>query len=134
MGGILPAKYDLAPVIGIDVGGTFTDFAVAFPDGRLTFHKEPSVPSDPSRAVANGLRQLIAGDPDLARRPVRIVHGTTIGVNAILQNKVADIGLVVSPGMRDVLEIGRARLPSAFNFRLPKQRVLVSRDKVFEVA
>lgn len=127
------AKFDAAPVVGIDVGGTFTDFAVAFPDGGLVFHKVPSEPHDPSLAVQRGLQALMTQYPALARSPIRIVHGTTLGVNALLQGKGANIALIVSTGMRDVLEIGRMRLPSAFDFRMAKQRVLVSRDKVFEI-
>src|SRR3989442_6058207 len=126
------AKYDAAPVVGIDVGGTFTDFAVAFPDG-LVFHKEPSEPQDPSLAVQRGLQALMTRQPSLARSPIRSVRGTTQGVNALLQGKGGPIALIVSMGMRDVLEIGRMRLPSAFDFRMAKQRVLVSRDKVFEI-
>ena len=75
------AKYDAAPVVGIDVGGTFTDFAVAFPDDGLVFHKEPSEPQDPSLAVQRGLQALMTRQPSLARSPIRIVHGTTLGVN-----------------------------------------------------
>jgi len=133
MTGTAVARYDGAPVVGIDVGGTFTDFAAAFPGGRLVFHKEPSEPRDPSVAVERGLAALLKEQPLLGGRPIRIVHGTTIAVNALLQGNVADIALIVSQGMRDVLEIGRMRLPSAFDFRMAKQRVLVSRDKVFEI-
>jgi len=59
MTGTAVARYDAAPVVGIDVGGTFTDFAVAFPGGRLVFHKEPSESRDPSVAVERGLAALL---------------------------------------------------------------------------
>lgn len=121
--------------IGIDVGGTFTDFVLA--NGRtseLTRYKEPSVPDDPSRSVERGLPALIerAGvsvdDIDL------IVHGTTLGLNAIIQRRGARLGLVVSRGNRGVLEIGRAQLANAFSFALQKEEPLVPRSLVLETS
>src|SRR5689334_19267915 len=103
-----------AATIGIDVGGTFTDFVLSLPGGRLVFHKEPSTPADPSLAVQAGLAHLRDTCPDLDGKSLRIVHGTTIALNAVLQRKVSDIALIVTRGTRDVLEIGRARLPSSF--------------------
>jgi N-methylhydantoinase A len=121
------------PVIGIDVGGTFTDFVAADPNGVLTFHKEPSTPDDPSLAVERGLAALrdsgVAADLGTAL----IVHGTTLALNAVLQRRGARIALIVSRGNRDVLEIARCRMPSSFNFLLGKQEPLVPRDIVFEV-
>ena len=120
--------------IGIDVGGTFTDFVlVDMAEPLLRFHKEPSVPEDPSVAVERGLRALVAnfgvplGDVEL------VVHGTTIGLNAIIQRRGARMALVVSKGNRDVLEIARLRLPSSYDFTAPRETPLVPRDRVFEV-
>jgi N-methylhydantoinase A len=119
--------------IGIDVGGTFTDFVAVLPNGNLRFHKEPSTPADPSLAVRSGLDRLVKENSELGGVALRIVHGTTIALNAVLQRKVADIALIVTAGTRDVLEIGRARLPSSFNFHITKETPIVSRDKVLEV-
>jgi len=120
--------------IGIDVGGTFTDFVLADRAGaRLVRYKEPSVPADPSLSVERGLPPLIAragvtpGDIEL------VVHGTTLALNAIIQRRGARLGLVVSRGNRGVLEIGRAQLPSAFSFLLQKEPPLVPRSLVLEV-
>ncbi len=120
--------------IGIDVGGTFTDFVlVDMAETRLRFHKEPSVPEDPAAAVEGGMRALVEafgvdlGDVEL------IVHGTTIGLNAIIQRRGARVALVVSKGNRDVLEIARLRLPSSYDFTAPRETPLVPRDRVFEV-
>ena len=120
--------------IGIDVGGTFTDFVlVDMSETRLEFHKEPSVPEDPSAAVERGMRALIEtfevslGDVEL------VVHGTTIGLNAIIQRRGARMALVVSKGNRDVLELARLRLPSSYDFTAPREIPLVPRDRVFEV-
>lgn len=117
--------------IGIDVGGTFTDFVLANGrTGELIHYKEPSVPEDPSRSVERGLPALIE------RAGVRpsdinlIVHGTTLALNAIIQRRGAKLGLLVSRGNRGVLEIGRAQLADAFSFSLQKEEALVPRGLV----
>ena len=120
--------------VGIDVGGTFTDFVLSNgADGSLTYFKEPSVPSDPSLAVERGMAALLGrarlepGDVEL------VVHGTTLGLNAIIQRRGAAMALVVSRGNRDVLEIARCRMPSSYDFSAPKEEPLVPRDLVFEI-
>ncbi|SEP94600.1 N-methylhydantoinase A [Faunimonas pinastri] len=121
--------------IGIDVGGTFTDFVLSHPsDGSLTYYKEPSTPDEPSRALIEGLRSLlrIAG---LTPADVSVLmHGTTIGLNAIIQRRGATIALVVSEGYRDILEIARSRMPSSFDFHAAKEEPLVPRFRVVEIA
>ena len=119
--------------VGIDVGGTFTDFVLTNPlTGEIVRYKEPSVPSDPSLSVARGLPALIEragvrpGDVEL------LVHGTTLLVNAIIQRRGARVGLVVSRGHRGVLEIGRMSLDNSFDFTLRKEEPLVPRNLVFE--
>ncbi len=120
--------------IGIDVGGTFTDFVLSpGGDGRLFHHKEASTPGDPSLAVERGIRALL----DSAQLPPSaiglVVHGTTIALNTVIQRKGAKLALVVSKGNRDVLEIARCRMPNSYNFFLSKEVPLVPRDLVFEV-
>lgn len=119
--------------VGIDVGGTFTDFVLAgAPDG-LVFHKEPSTPDDPSAAVESGMVAL-AGKASIAVADIgMVVHGTTLGLNAIIQRRGGPIGLVVSPGNRDVLEIARCRMPNSVDFHLTKEEALVPRDLAFEI-
>ena len=119
--------------IGIDVGGTFTDFVLTNPrTGEIVRYKEPSVPSDPSLSVGRGLPALIEragvrpGDVEL------LVHGTTLLVNAIIERRGARVGLVVSRGHRGVLEIGRMSLDNSFDFTLRKEEPLVPRNLVFE--
>lgn len=121
--------------IGIDVGGTFTDFVlVDMRETQLWYHKEPSVPEDPSAAVERGMQSL-AREFDVALGDVElVVHGTTIGLNAIIQRRGARMALVVSQGNRDNLEIARLRLPSSYDFTVPREKPLVPRDRVFEVA
>ena len=118
--------------IGIDVGGTFTDFVVSrFDSGELINYKEPSTPADPSLAVANGLAQIFARYRIEPREVTLVVHGTTIGLNAILQRKGARVALVVSNGNRDVLEIARGRMRRPYDMFGDKERPLVSRAQVF---
>jgi len=120
--------------IGIDVGGTFTDFVFAdMQTGALSFHKEPSVPNDPSAAVERGIATML-GQLGIAPGQVALIcHGTTIGLNAIIQRRGARTALVVSRGNRDILEIARLRLPSSYDFTEPRETPLVPRDLVFEL-
>jgi N-methylhydantoinase A len=120
--------------VGIDVGGTFTDFVMFDPaSGGLLYHKQPSTPDDPSRAVAAGLAALLGkAGPDAAPLGL-LMHGTTIGLNAVLQRKGARVALAVTEGFRDVLEIGRSRMPSSLNFHERKEIPLVPRSRVVEI-
>ena len=121
--------------IGIDVGGTFTDFVLADRiTGRLVRYKEPSVPADPSLSVERGLPPLIERAGVAPSEIELVVHGTTLALNAIIQRRGAKLGLVVSRGNRGVLEIGRAQLPNAFSFLLQKETPLVPRSLVLEVS
>ncbi len=121
--------------IGIDVGGTFTDFILAdMQGGGLVLHKEPSVPGDPSLAVERGSKTLLEARGIAPEAVELVVHGTTIGLNAIIQRRGAKLALVVSRGNRDVLEIARIRLPSSYDVAAPREAPLVRRDLVFEVS
>ena len=119
--------------IGVDVGGTFTDFVLANrATGKLTYYKVPSVSEDPSMSVERGLPPLIE-DAGVKPEDVElIVHGTTLAVNAIIQRRGAKMGLVVSKGNRGVLEIGRARLANSYDFKVQKEEPLVRRNLVLE--
>jgi len=119
--------------IGIDVGGTFTDFVLAnMTTGQLTRYKEPSVPSDPSASVERGLKPLIERAGVSAHEVELIVHGTTLLVNAIIQRQGAKVAMVVGKGHRGVLEIGRSRLPNSYDFMIRKEEPLVPRNLIFE--
>ncbi|MFI9489272.1 hydantoinase/oxoprolinase family protein [Promicromonospora sp. NPDC052451] len=125
--------------IGIDVGGTFTDLVAVPGDGTswsladAVTHKVPSTPHDPSQGVETGLAQLL--ERGIAVEDVAAVaHGTTIGLNAILQGRVARAALVVSAGHRDVLQIARARMPRSFDLHATPERPIVPREHVLEVA
>ncbi|GAA2226535.1 hydantoinase/oxoprolinase family protein [Promicromonospora sukumoe] len=125
--------------IGIDVGGTFTDLVAVPGDGTswsladAITHKVPSTPHDPSEGVETGLAQLLARGIDV-EDVAAVAHGTTIGLNAILQGRVARAALVTSAGHRDVLQIARARMPRSFDLHATPGRPIVPREHVLEVA
>jgi N-methylhydantoinase A len=120
--------------IGIDVGGTFTDFVLSNPkDGSLTYYKEPSTPDEPSRALIEGLQSLLKKAGMTSGDVGTLMHGTTIGLNAIIQRRGATVALVVSKGYRDILEIARSRMPSSFDFHASKEEPLVPRLRIVEI-
>ena len=94
---------------GIDTGGTFTDF-VFEADGQVGIFKLASTPDDPSRAITEGL-QRIADETGSSMIELEVVHGTTVGTNALLQRRGASVALVTTAGFEDVIEIGRQARP-----------------------
>jgi N-methylhydantoinase A len=121
--------------LGIDVGGTFTDLAlVRLSDGGARYHKLPSTPDDPSRAVAKGIREVLAlagVDPSAVSH---FGHGTTVATNAVIARRTARTGLVTTRGFRDLLEIRRQRQPHAYDVRRAKPEPPVPRHLRREVA
>ncbi|MDA1097928.1 MAG: hydantoinase/oxoprolinase family protein [Proteobacteria bacterium] len=117
--------------IGIDVGGTFTDLVAIDDSGQVTLGKVPSTPADQSRGVMDGLTQVAATlGLDLAALLAgteRIVHGTTVATNALLERKGAKVGLLTTEGHRDVLEMREGLKPERYNLRLARPRALVPR-------
>jgi len=117
--------------IGIDVGGTFTDLVAIDPAGVTTLAKVPSTPEDPSLGVLDGLAQLaeslgldraaLLGETD------RIVHGTTVATNALLEHKGAKLGLLTTEGHRDVVEMREGLKDDRYNLRMPPPEQLVPR-------
>ncbi len=101
----------MAYKIGIDVGGTFTDFLLMGARGHTRVHKELSTPADPSLAVMAGLAALAEGEALALERFVReigtIVHGTTVTTNAVLTGNTARTGLITTRGFRDTLQMRR---------------------------
>lgn len=130
----MPEGGATASKVAIDIGGTFTDIALATADGRIHQSKISSTPDDPSRAVIEGVAQLLA---ELGLDPAgvsEVMHGTTVGSNTILQRAGARTGLITTRGFRDVLEIGRIRMPDMFDLTWEKPRPLVPRRHRLEVA
>jgi N-methylhydantoinase A len=117
--------------IGIDVGGTFTDLVAVDDSGRTTLAKVPSTPDDPSIGVLDGL-QLLGDTLGLARAALlvetdRIVHGTTVATNALLEHRGAKVGLLTTEGHRDVIEMREGLKDDRYNLRLPPPEQLVPR-------
>src|SRR5215471_16385752 len=118
--------------VGIDVGGTFTDLVAIDDRGVATLAKVPSTPDDPSLGVIDGLAQLAETlalpIAELLRATNRIVHGTTVATNALLEGKGARTGMLVTAGHRDVIEMREGLKPvERYNMRLPPPAQLVPR-------
>ena len=96
-------------VVGIDVGGTFTDIAV-LQDGQLTVHKLPSTPQNPSLGIVQGV-----GEVGVDTGEADFVHGSTVATNALLEGKGSRTALVTTMGFEDVLEIGRQSRAELYN-------------------
>ena len=120
--------------IGIDVGGTFTDF-VLLDDatGRASTHKCLTTPGDPSDAIEQGLRALAVQVPDSIGKLVEVIHGTTLVINAIIERKGAKTGLIATRGFRDVLELGREIRYAAYDAFAQMPEPLVPRERRLEV-
>ncbi len=113
--------------LGIDTGGTFTDFVLA-DAGKISIHKIPSTPDNPAEAFLRGAEKLCKG-----LLPGCMIHGSTVATNALLERKGARIALVTTAGFEDVLEIGRQNRPSLCDFGVEKPPPLVARKDVFGV-
>jgi len=120
--------------IGIDVGGTFTDFTIIDETlGEVKFHKVPSTPHDPSEAIEQGISDLLSNHGIAAADISHVGHGTTVATNLIIERKGATVGLITTRGFRDILEIGRQTRPHLFDYSVGKPPVLVPRRHRIEV-
>ena len=117
--------------IGIDVGGTFTDFVVAGEGGRPRFFKTQTTPDDPSIGVMTGLQEAAAahglspdqllGDTDL------VIHGSTVATNTLVERKGARVGLITTDGFRDLLEMREGLKEDRYNLRMTPAEPLSAR-------
>jgi N-methylhydantoinase A len=112
-------------MLGIDIGGTFTDF-VLVRDGRIAIFKRLSSPDDPARALLDGVAAI--GAPSL------VVHGTTVATNALLERRGAATALITTTGFADVLEIGRGERRALYDLALRHMPPLVPRAWRLEIA
>ena len=121
-------------IIGVDVGGTFTDVVVVDEhSGRISVYKTPSTPANQAEGILTG----IAGLHDDFTTISRIVHGTTVATNTVLEGNGAKVALITTAGFRDTLEIGRCRrmmADSMFNTKFVRPPPLVPRHLRFEVS
>ena len=125
-------------LIGIDVGGTFTDCVLVQADGGTIVEKTFTTPEDPSKGVLDGLEKLAskAGLPikDFLAAVIRIVHGTTITTNAVLTGRGAKTGFITTEGFRDVLLMRRGVREEQFNSKCSPPAPLVPRHLSYTVA
>lgn len=112
--------------IGIDSGGTFTDFVVLDDDGKLEWFKLRSNPAAPGRVVLEGLRRIAA-------KRAEVVHGSTVATNALLERKGARTAFITTRGFEDLIAIGRQNRPELYNLTPALPAPLVAREMCFGV-
>jgi len=121
--------------IGVDVGGTFTDFAVSLPEKNIQLlYKLPSTPERPDEAIIEGLEYFLTNHKLDPKEIVRFGHGTTVGTNALIQRRVGKVAMVTSRGFRDLLEIGRQTRPKVYDMHQDFPKPLVPRWLRYEVS
>jgi N-methylhydantoinase A/oxoprolinase/acetone carboxylase beta subunit len=121
--------------LGIDIGGTFTDFALLdVQAGRVSIHKCLTTPSDPARAVFEGASELLAANGATLGQADTLVHGTTLITNAVIERRGAVTGFLVTKGFRDVLDIGKEQRYDLFDLRIRFPDPLVPRPLRREIA
>lgn len=116
--------------VAVDVGGTFTDVTILDEQsGQYRFEKVETVPSDPAVGVLAGLSKAAVPLEEVTY----FIHGTTLGINALLTRSGADVAIVTTRGFRDVYELGRTDRDPMYDFKYRKPASLVPRQLVFEV-
>jgi N-methylhydantoinase A/oxoprolinase/acetone carboxylase beta subunit len=116
--------------IGVDAGGTFTDFVVLRDDGGLESFKMPSNPRAPAQVILAGIKRALEG---AHRGAVDVVHGSTVATNALLERKGARTAFVTTAGFEDLLEIGRQNRAELYNLTPEPRRLFIERALCFGV-
>lgn len=120
--------------IGVDIGGTFTDFALSGASGgRMAIHKRLTTPHDPSEAVLAGVAALVAESRIEIGSVTDIVHGTTLVTNAVIERRGAVTGMLVTAGFGDIMDMGPERRYDLFDLRIKYPPPLVPRRLRIEV-
>jgi N-methylhydantoinase A len=119
--------------IGVDIGGTFTDITLLDEAGEIRTKKILSSPHDYAQAMVNGIAQICAERGVAPGDVEQVVHGTTVVTNACIEKTGAKVGLITTRGFRDILEIGRGRLPVVLDLTWTKPVPLVPRHLRVEV-
>jgi N-methylhydantoinase A len=120
--------------VGVDVGGSFTDFAALHEtDGRLVTLKVFSRPDAPGAEIEQGLALLERQHGVAATAVQHFTHGTTVGINTVIQRSGARLALLTTRGFEDVLEMARLKIPTYHNLYSRRPEPLVPRDRVFGV-
>ena len=120
-------------IVGIDIGGTFTDAIATTSDGRVLIAKVPSTPQDPGLAFERALASLAA--QGVAPAAIRMIfHGTTVATNALLTGRTAKVVLATTAGFRDTLGYRNGIRPAVYDLAQPRPKELVQRRDRVEVA
>ena len=121
--------------VGVDIGGTFTDFC-AFNDVTNEIHtlKVLSSPDKPGSEVIEGIKALGVRYGVSATDVVYFTHGTTVGVNTVIQRKGIRLGLLVTNNFTDVLELARLKMPDMYSLLSVRPEALITKDRIFEVS
>jgi N-methylhydantoinase A len=118
-------------VLGVDIGGTFTDFSLVSEKGDITLWKEATTPKDPAQAVQQGLNSLAAGQglalQEFLAQLDLFVHGSTIATNTVIQRNGPKTALICTEGFRDVVYFRDGFKPERYNLRLPRSADFVPR-------
>lgn len=113
-------------MIGVDVGGTFTDFSIFDTEtGVLKHFKHSSTPEDPSKAIVGGIFHVLEQDDIQPQQVAYLAHGTTVATNALIEKKGARLGLITTEGFRDLMEIGWQKRPSLYDLSKQKPQSLI---------
>ena len=123
--------------LGVDVGGTFTDLLLFNDDTGESFKtKVPSTPDDPSRAVVGGTKDICEIADIDASEIEYFLHGTTVATNAVLEGKGARVGLVVTQGYRQIMQVARSLVPGGLAAWIiwPKPEPMAALEDTFEVS
>lgn len=120
--------------IGVDIGGTFMDFcALEVHSGRIASLKVLTTPDDPGAELLTGLDLLVERDGLTPDTVSRFVHGTTVGINTIIQRVGAKLALITNAGFEDVIELARLRMPDMYSLFCHRPEPLVPRDMIFGI-
>lgn len=124
----------MAKFLGIDTGGTFTDFILFDDESKLTrIHKVLSTPHGPEKAILQGIADLAKVDTRLDVSNLTLIHGSTVATNAVLEGKGVSTVYITNKGMADVLCIGRQAREELYNLTPVKKPPLIERDLCLEV-
>ncbi len=120
--------------VGVDIGGTFIDFcALETRSGRVASLKVLTTPDDPGAELMTGL-SLLAEREGLDPAAIsRFVHGTTVGINTVIQRRGVSLALMTNAGFEDVIELARLRMPDVYSLFCSRPDQLISRDLVFGI-
>ncbi|MDH3668730.1 MAG: hydantoinase/oxoprolinase family protein [Paracoccaceae bacterium] len=120
--------------LAIDIGGTFTDVAVAGPGGAvLATAKTPTTPHDPTMGALAGARRVLEGLGAGFSAVTGFIHGTTLATNALIERRGARVAAVTTEGFRDILEIAYERRHSQYDIDIEKPDLIVPRSRCFTV-